>query len=1314
MLYIASAFTPTPIIDTLKVAGLTGPNTTSLVVAKPDRVEVWDVESQGLVRKSELEVWGNIVGIEKVEVEGAKPHLLVLLAPPSAQLLLVTYQTSPSPSLIVTSSITLTPPTPSLRQAEFFTSVIAHENVALVSLWIGVLSCVEMEIEKDKDAKKRRASTVDTDMSSNDEGKRLIFRDNFNINIREHNLLHLSFLPGPPTSSGPIISFLWLSATSDLQLQARTLSIVSHSFNDISRNVDVVSPLSSNVTLTEETDFNQIPFSCPAARRVLPIPSSASGTDLSLLVIGDEHSVLYNLGTVQQSPKALRRLSAVSGTNTSPRAANARRSPQNEMVSSVSKRRKSSMNSKSSGGIGDSANERWELKPVWRVRQGFGTILAAEILEAHATGASAMIGDECGRLTAIGWEFEKNQGILEGATGQNGVVRVRKVEMGQVSPPSSLTYLDSSYLFLSSAAGDSALLKLAPPTSDTARQPISPSSSSNSKAVPKKGKGRARDDSEEGAWTIVLEDEGNEFRGDVEEIERWMNIAPVKDFCAVKEEGGGLSHLVISSGASHTNSLRVVRSGAGLEETVNVEGIDGIERVWTLVDSSNTTRLLLSTSSTTLVLQVEEDISLIETAQQVSSVPTLATGILPGADILVQVTASGIALWSDLTSGLSAGSIDVDKEAEIIAAQVCKSLVVVAKRGGDVSLFEATANGISLIASFNVSAEISAVSIIHSPNLPSPVLAVGTWSNQIFLYTIAQLQSGSTALTTLNESFFPASLHLKPSSSSSTSTSGVQLFAGLSDGSLVIYDIEPAGPNDEVVVKARKASSLGNRPLTVCPTSGPGVGGDKIVGVGLTERMSIIFESGDRIDFSSVSRKDIIAASSISSPAYGEALVLASQTGITFTKINSLKKLSVQTLDLGDRSATKITAYNEKLVVDGMVVKTMDAQNGEILQLSGVELRDAATLTPLTELPLKEREEVTSSKAVFLNGRDYLVVGTAILPSDEDYEDDDNNYLNVKQGRLLLIDIVKDKSKEKEEDKYQLKVVVQKEVEGPVYDIEVIHGFLAIASGSRVTINRLSPTPPTLTEISSFTSAFLASHLTVTPASKANTSITPEDRLVLGDGMRSIIVLSIDEADGKIYDDTRDLATHQVTAMGRIQDGGEGIVISDGYSNILTFRLKEGIESAATFGLHEEVTRFVPGSLAPPTSTSETLIPDQIFATATGRLGIIGELTSRSSKTLDDLQRNLDKYYKGPNGLGWKSWRKGGNELVGKDTAGWIDGDLVQKFLNTDLFPSEESERIIKGSNTHEQIIKINENGQKEPADRSDVIRILEAVGGMH
>jgi len=47
--------------------------------------------------------------------------------------------------------------------------------------------------------------------------------------------------------------------------------------------------------------------------------------------------------------------------------------------------------------------------------------------------------------------------------------------------------------------------------------------------------------------------------------------------------------------------------------------------------------------------------------------------------------------------------------------------------------------------------------------------------------------------------------------------------------------------------------------------------------------------------------------------------------------------------------------------------------------------------------------------------------------------------------------------------------------------------------------------------------------------------------------------------------------------------------------------------------------------------------PELLYGTVDGRIGIIGELTSAATKTLVDLQRNMDKYYKGPGGTDWRT-----------------------------------------------------------------------------
>jgi DNA damage-binding protein 1 len=83
-------------------------------------------------------------------------------------------------SLVVTASASLNPATPSLRQAQFFTGVTVYENIALISLWVGVLSCIELEVDKEKDTKRRRSSVAQRDLQD-DSDKRLRIKETYSI-----------------------------------------------------------------------------------------------------------------------------------------------------------------------------------------------------------------------------------------------------------------------------------------------------------------------------------------------------------------------------------------------------------------------------------------------------------------------------------------------------------------------------------------------------------------------------------------------------------------------------------------------------------------------------------------------------------------------------------------------------------------------------------------------------------------------------------------------------------------------------------------------------------------------------------------------------------------------------------------------------------------------------------------------------------------------------------------------------------------------------------------------------------------------------
>lgn len=107
----------------------------------------------------------------------------------------------------------------------------------------------------------------------------------------------------------------------------------------------------------------------------------------------------------------------------------------------------------------------------------------------------------------------------------------------QTSPAKCLTYLTSAHLFVGSHFADSLVLQILPSPIPFAGSYLAPPSSA------------------------------------------FANLAPVLDFCVSARGEGGV---VTCSGGNGAGSLRVVRDGAGWEEELRVEGVDAVDRVWSV------------------------------------------------------------------------------------------------------------------------------------------------------------------------------------------------------------------------------------------------------------------------------------------------------------------------------------------------------------------------------------------------------------------------------------------------------------------------------------------------------------------------------------------------------------------------------------------------------------------------------------------------------------------------------------------------------------------------------------------------------------
>lgn len=115
------------------------------------------------------------------------------------------------------------------------------------------------------------------------------------------------------------------------------------------------------------------------------------------------------------------------------------------------------------------------------------------------------------------------------------------------------------------------------------------------------------------------------------------------------------------------------------------------------------------------------------------------------------------------------------------------------------------------------------------------------------------------------------------------------------------------------------------------------------------------------------------------------------------------------------------------------------------------------------------------------------------------------------------------------------------------------------------------------------------------------------------------------------------------------------------------------LEVVGEYHLGEFVNRFRHGSLVMRLPDSEIgNIPTAIFGTVNGVIGVVASLPHDMFLFLEKLQNNLRKIIKGVGGLNHEQWRAFNNEKNIVDAKNFLDGDLIESFLDIGRSRMEE------------------------------------------
>lgn len=873
-------------------------------------------------------------------------------------------------------------------------------------------------------------------------------------------------------------------------------------------------------------------------------------------------------------------------------------------------------------------------------------------------GSRYLLGDMEGRLFMLLLEKEE---LMDGAV----VLKDLHVELlGETSIAECLTYLDNGVVFVGSRLGDSQLVKL------------------------------NVDSNDQGSYVAVME--------------TFTNLGPIVDMCVVDLERQGQGQLVTCSGAFKEGSLRIIRNGIGIHEHASID-LPGIKGLWPLRSESgrNTDDMLvLSFVGQTRVLMLSgEEVEETELPGFVDNQQTFFCGNVAHQQ-LIQITSASVRLVTQDSKALV--SEWKEPQGRNISVASCNSTQVVLAVGRVLYYLQILTGELKQISSTEMEHEVACLDItpLGESAGESSICAVGLWTD------ISARLLKLPCFSPLHKEMLGG--EIIPRSILMTTFEGSHyLLCALGDGALFYFglDIQTG------VLSERKKVTLGTQPTvlrTFRSLSTSNV-------FACSDRPTVIYSSNHKLVFSNVNLKEVNYMCPLNSEGYPDSLALANNSTLTIGTIDEIQKLHIRTVPLYE--SPKRICYQEVSQCFGVLSSRVEMQDtsgttaavrpsastqalsssvsssklfpsstsphetsfGEEVEVHSLLVVDQHTFEVLHAHQFLQNEYALSMVSCKL-GRDpavYFIVGTAMVYPEE---------AEPKQGRIIVFHYTDGK----------LQTVAEKEVKGAVYSMVEFNGKLLASINSTVRLYEWTAEKELRTECNHYNN-IMALYLK-----------TKGDFILVGDLMRSVLLLAYKPMEGSFEEIARDFNPNWMSAVEILDDdnflGAENafnLFVCQKDSAATTDEERQHLQEVGLFHLGEFVNVFSHGSLVLQ-NLGESSTPTQgsvLFGTVNGMIGLVTSLSEGWYSLLLDLQNRLNKVIKSVGKIEHNFWRSFHTERKTEQATGFIDGDLIESFL--DLGRAKMQEVV--------STLQIDDgSGMKREATVDEVIKIVEELTRIH
>ncbi|NXX18299.1 DDB1 protein, partial [Podargus strigoides] len=881
-------------------------------------------------------------------------------------------------------------------------------------------------------------------------------------------------------------------------------------------------------------------------------------------------------------------------------------------------------------------------------------------------GSRYLLGDMEGRLFML---------LLEKEEQMDGTVTLKdlRVELlGETSIAECLTYLDNGVVFVGSRLGDSQLVKL------------------------------NVDSNEQGSYVVAME--------------TFTNLGPIVDMCVVDLERQGQGQLVTCSGAFKEGSLRIIRNGIGIHEHASID-LPGIKGLWPLRSDSHRetdNTLVLSFVGQTRVLMLNgEEVEETELTGFVDDQQTFFCGNVAHQQ-LIQITSASVRLVSQEPKALV--SEWKEPNGKNISVASCNSNQVVVAVGRALYYLEIRPQELRQISCTEMEHEVACLDItpLGDTNGMSPLCAIGLWTD--ISARILKLPSFELLhKEMLGGEIIPRSILM------TTFESSHYLLCALGDGALFYFGLSL----ETGLLSDRKKVTLGTQPTvlrTFRSLSTTNV-------FACSDRPTVIYSSNHKLVFSNVNLKEVNYMCPLNSDGYPDSLALANNSTLTIGTIDEIQKLHIRTVPLYE-SPRKI-CYQEVSQCFGVLSSRIEVQDasggttalrpsastqalsssvstsklfssstaphetsfGEEVEVHNLLIIDQHTFEVLHAHQFLQNEYALSLVSCKL-GKDpntYFIVGTAMVYPEE---------AEPKQGRIVVFHYSDGK----------LQSLAEKEVKGAVYSMVEFNGKLLASINSTVRLYEWTAEKELRTECNHYNN-IMALYLK-----------TKGDFILVGDLMRSVLLLAYKPMEGNFEEIARDFNPNWMSAVEILDDdnflGAENafnLFVCQKDSAATTDEERQHLQEVGLSHLGEFVNVFCHGSLVMQ-NLGETSTPTQgsvLFGTVNGMIGLVTSLSESWYNLLLDMQNRLNKVIKSVGKIEHSlypsvvhsTWRSFHTERKTEPATGFIDGDLIESFL--DISRPKMQEVVAN--------LQIDDgSGMKREATVDDLIKIVEELTRIH